>query len=295
MELKTIQLNDGSLIPKMGQGTWEMGEREDEEDLEIESIYKGIELGLRLIDTAEMYGEGGAEKVVGKAIRKAIQNGIVKRDDLYIVSKVYPFNAGKRNIFRCCENSLKRLGLEYLDLYLLHWRGSVPLRETVECMEKLVKDNKIKRWGVSNLDVEDMEELLNIPKGKNCVVNQVLYHIASREAETGLVPLQEKYGIALMAYSPLARAGTIIRDRSILRNDLLMELAKKYDCTVYQIMLAFVHAQPNVITIPKSTQINHLCANFNVLSDKIKLSREDLQRLDNEFPAPAIRRPIDMV
>ena len=295
MNLETIQLNDGSLIPKMGQGTWEMGERDDEEDLEIESLYKGIELGLRLIDTAEMYGEGGAEKVVGKAIHKAIQNNIVKREDLYIVSKVYPFNAGRRNIFRCCENSLKRMGLEYLDLYLLHWRGRVPLRETVECMEKLVKDGKIRRWGVSNLDVEDMEELLSVPNGTNCVVNQVLYHIASREAETSLMPLQEKYGIPIMAYSPLARAGTIVRNRSIFKNELLVELTKKYNCTVYQIMLAFVHAQPNVITIPKSTQVKHLCANFEVFNNKIKLSKEDLQRLDNEFPAPAVRRPIDMI
>lgn len=278
MELETLQLNDGSLIPKMGQGTWEMGEVESEEDLEIESLYKGIELGLRLIDTAEMYGEGGAEKVVGKAIRKAIDNGIVKREDLYIVSKVYPFNAGKRNIFRCCENSLKRMGLDYLDLYLLHWRGSVPLRETVECMEKLKKDKKIRRWGVSNLDVEDMEELLRIPNGSNCVVNQVLYHVASREAETSLIPLQGEYGIPIMAYSPLARAGQIIRGKSIFKNELLNELAKKYNCSVMQIMLAFVHAQPNVITIPKSTQIKHLCDNFDVLSNKIKLSKEDLQK-----------------
>jgi len=256
MKLQTIQLNDGSLIPKVGQGTWEMGEREDEEDLEVESIYKGIELGLRLIDTAEMYGEGGAERVVGKAIHKAISNGIVKREDLYIVSKVYPFNAGKKNIFRCCENSLNRLGVDYLDLYLLHWRGSVPLRETVHCMEKLVKEKKIKRWGVSNLDVEDMEELLSVPNGTNCVVNQVLYHIASREAETGLTKLQGKYGIPIMAYSPLARAGAIVRDRSLFKNELLMELAEKYNCTIYQIMLAFVHAQPNVITIPKSTKLN---------------------------------------
>lgn len=295
MELETLQLNDGSLIPKMGQGTWEMGEVESEEDLEIESLYKGIELGLRLIDTAEMYGEGGAEKVVGKAIRKAIDNGIVKREDLYIVSKVYPFNAGKRNIFRCCENSLKRMGLDYLDLYLLHWRGSVPLRETVECMEKLKKDKKIRRWGVSNLDVEDMEELLRIPNGSNCVVNQVLYHVASREAETSLIPLQGEYGIPIMAYSPLARAGQIIRGKSIFKNELLNELAKKYNCSVMQIMLAFVHAQPNVITIPKSTQIKHLCDNFDVLSNKIKLSKEDLQKIDNEFPAPAIRQPINMV
>ncbi|OUM62695.1 hypothetical protein PIROE2DRAFT_20770 [Piromyces sp. E2] len=276
MNLQSIQLNDGSFIPKIGQGTWEMGEREDEEDLEIESIYKGIELGLRLIDTAEMYGDGGAEKIVGKAIHKAINDGIVKREDLYIVSKVYPFNAGKKNIFRCCENSLNRLGVDYLDLYLLHWRGNIPLSETVYY-------------------VEDMEELLNIPNGTNCVVNQVLYHIASREAETGLTELQGKYGIPIMAYSPLARAGKIVRSRSVLKNELLMELANKYNCTVYQIMLAFVHAQPNVITIPKSTQIKHLCDNFDVLSNKIKLSQEDLQRLDDEFPAPSVRCPIDMV
>ncbi|ORY73767.1 Aldo/keto reductase [Neocallimastix californiae] len=295
MELETVQLNDGSLIPKVGQGTWEMGENEVEEEEEIESIYKGIELGIRLIDTAEMYGEGGAEKVVGKAIQKAFSNGIVKREDLYIVSKVYPFNAGKRNIFRACENSLKRLGIEYLDLYLLHWRGNVPLRETVQCMEKLVKDKKIRRWGVSNLDVEDMEELLSIPDGSNCVVNQVLYHIGSRESETSLIPLQQKYGIPIMAYSPLARAGAIVRGRSIFKNELLLELSKKYNCSIFQIMLAFVHAQPNVITIPKSTKIKHLLDNFDVFSNKIKLSREDLQKLDDEFPAPAVRRPIDMV
>jgi len=295
MELESIQLNDSSLIPKMGQGTWEMGENESEEEEEVESIYKGIELGLRLIDTAEMYGEGGAEKVVGKAIKKAFDNGIVKREDLYIVSKVYPFNAGKRNIFNACENSLQRLGVEYLDLYLLHWRGRVPLHETVQCMEKLKKENKIKRWGVSNFDVEDMEELLSIPNGSNCVVNQILYHIASREGETSLMPLQNKYGIPIMAYSPLARAGKIVRGKSIFKNELLIELSKKYNCSIFQIMLAFVHAQPNVITIPKSTQIKHLLDNYDVFSNKIKLSEEDVQKLDNEFPAPTIRCPIYMV
>nr|AWI66934.1 dehydrogenase [Piromyces sp.] len=297
MTIQSIQLKDGSFIPKGGVGTWEMGENEFEEELEVESIYKSIELGVRLIDTAEMYGEGGAERVAGKAIQKAISNGIVKREDLYIVSKVYPFNAGRKNIFNSCENSIKRLGVGYLDLYLLHWRGRIPLKETVSCMEQLVKEKKIRRWGVSNFDVEDMEELLSIRNkdnekiGENCVVNQVLYHIASREADTELI----KFGIPLMAYSPLARAGTIVRQGSIFKNKLLLKLKEKYNCTIFQIMLAFVHSKPNVITIPKSTHINHLCENYDVLSDKIKLSEEDLKLLDEEFPAPTERRPIDMI
>ena len=177
-----VRLKDGALMPKLGQGTWFLGEDKSKEQDEIKSIKIGIENNMTLIDTAEMYGEGLAEELVGKAIKG------YDREKLFLVSKVYPHNAGRRNIFRSCENTLKRMGVEYLDLYLLHWRGAVPLSETVECMEELVKKGKIKRWGVSNFDIDDMKELMTVKDGDKCVVNQVLYHLGSRGIEYSLYP-----------------------------------------------------------------------------------------------------------
>lgn len=191
-----VRLKDGALMPKLGQGTWFLGEDKSKEQDEIKSIKIGIENNMTLIDTAEMYGEGLAEELVGKAIKG------YDREKLFLVSKVYPHNAGRRNIFRSCENTLKRMGVEYLDLYLLHWRGAVPLSETVECMEELVKKGKIKRWGVSNFDIDDMKELMTVKDGDKCVVNQVLYHLGSRGIEYSLYPWMKEHNIPVMAYLP---------------------------------------------------------------------------------------------
>lgn len=173
MEKRLVTLPDGTAMPCIGQGTWHMGESPKGETEEIKALQLGIDLGMKLIDTAEMYGNGQAERVVGQAIKG-------RRDDVFLVSKVYPHHAGLNNIRSACENSLERLGVDHLDLYLLHWRGRVPLEETVEGMERLRKEGKIVRWGVSNFDVDDMEELWNTHQGQNCATNQVLYHLGSR-------------------------------------------------------------------------------------------------------------------
>ncbi len=190
---RTVTLRDGAVVPAIGEGTWYLGEHRDRAVAEKESLTAGVEAGMTLIDTAEMYGEGLAEELVGRTISD------MDRDKLFIVSKVYPHHAGRNHIFTSCENSLRRMKTDYMDLYLLHWRGRVPLSETVECMEELVKEGKIRRWGVSNFDTEDMEELWSVPNGKNCAVNQVLYHVASRGIEYDLLPWMRDHHVALMA------------------------------------------------------------------------------------------------
>ncbi|MCP1223431.1 aldo/keto reductase [Sebaldella sp. S0638] len=204
---RNVILRDGGQVNAIGQGTWRMGEKHSEKLKEVKVLRLGIDLGMTLIDTAEMYGSGGAEEITGEAVK-----GI--RDKVFVVSKVYPQNADKKRAVLSCENSLKRLGTDYIDLYLLHWRGSVPLHETVDVMEQLVKDGKIKRWGVSNFDVKDMEELWKIPKGSNCAVNQVLYHLGSRGIEYDLLPWCRGKGLPVMAYCPVAQGG-------VLREELL--------------------------------------------------------------------------
>ena len=188
---------------KLGIGTWKMGEIPKNKNEEIASIRYALENGIRLIDTAEMYGNGNSEKLIAESIKD------FDREKLYLVSKVLPSNAGEKNIFKSCENSLKNLNVDYLDLYLLHWRGSIPFEETIRCMEKLKKEGKIKNWGVSNMDIDDMQELLSIPNGKNCLVNQVLYHLASKGIEYSLKPLTDKNHITTMAYCPIAQGGRL--------------------------------------------------------------------------------------
>lgn len=190
-----MTLPDGTTIPCLGQGTWYMGEKPKRKAEEIKALQLGIELGMKLIDTAEMYGNGDSERLVGEAIKG-------RRDDVFLVSKVYPHNSGMDKIKIACENSLKRLGTDHLDLYLLHWRGRVPLEETIEGMERLRKEGKILRWGVSNFDTDDMEELWNTPNGSNCSTNQVLYHLGSRGIDFDLLPWQRVHHMPIMAYSP---------------------------------------------------------------------------------------------
>ncbi len=192
--MKTVILKDGTPVPAVGQGTWFMGEKPSRRKDEIAALRWGIENGMNLIDTAEMYGDGASEELVGEAIAP------YEREKLFLVSKVYPWNAGRAHIFRSCEDSLKRLGTSYLDMYLLHWRGSVPLHETVECMEELVSNGLIRRWGVSNLDYDDMEELYDIHNGDHCQTDQVLYHLGSRGTERKLQPWLKQHDIPLMAY-----------------------------------------------------------------------------------------------
>lgn len=280
----TITLKDGTAVTKMGQGTWNMGDSTATRDEEIAALRLGVELGMNLIDTAEMYGDGRSEEMVGEAIR-----GI--RDQVFLVSKVHPQNAGLDRITRSCEESLKRLGTDHLDLYLLHWRGKVPLEETVKGMEQLVASGKIARWGVSNLDTADMKELLRIPGGDRCAVNQVLYHLGSRGIEHELLPWQRTHKIPVMAYSPLAQAGTL--RKGVTENETVREIAANHGATPLQIMLAWSIREGDIIAIPKASSRKHVTE--NAAAAKIRLSEEECWKLDDAFPQPAWKVPLDMI
>jgi diketogulonate reductase-like aldo/keto reductase len=283
--MKSVVLPDGEHVPVLGQGTWRMGENKKSHADEVAALRLGIELGMTLIDTAEMYGEGAAEKVVADAIEG-------QRDRVFIVTKVYPHNATRAELPKACERSLKRLRIEAIDLYLLHWRErNTRLAETVETFEKLRSAGKIKRWGVSNFDVDDMEELLDIENGSGCAADQVLYNLENREIELDLLPLlanqQLQITCLVMAYSPVGHG------RGLLENKTLNEIAKRHDATPAQIALAWVLCQPNVIAIPKASDKNHV--RDNARSIEIELTKEDLANLDREFPPPKSKKSLPML
>ncbi len=282
--MKYCTLKDGTLLPVLGQGSWYLGERKDTREAEGRALRAGIEAGMTLLDTAEMYGEGAAESLIGGILP------YYKRQDLFLVSKVYPHNAGRRHIFHSCEESLRRLNTDYLDLYLLHWRGSIPLRETVACMEELVSQGKIRRWGVSNFDTDDMEELFRIPGGSHCAVNQVLYHIASRGIEYDLLPWMRDHGVTLMAYCPLAQGGRL--SRNLLQHPVLSKIAEQHGVTVPQVLLSFVIRDGHTIAIPRTGNADH--TRQNSLAAELCLSEEDLARLEEAFPAPTAKTPLDV-
>lgn len=279
-----LKTRSGKPVGIIGQGTWLLGENTNFETAEINTLKTGINYGMNLIDTAEMYANGGAELMTGKAISEA------SREDLYLVSKVYPWNAGKDKIFISCEESLARLATDYLDLYLLHWRGTVSLSETVESMEILKKQGKIRQWGVSNFDISDMEELYQIKDGKNCVVNQVLYHLGSRGVEYSLLPWMERNNILMMAYCPLAQDGRL--KSNLINNDRVNQIAKNHNATPHQILLAFLCSKQGVLPIPRTSRPNHAIENAKAM--KITLSHEELKVLDTEFPPPTSKMPLDI-
>jgi diketogulonate reductase-like aldo/keto reductase len=292
--MKTAALPDGERVPVLGQGTWGMGEKKSTHAEEVAALRLGIDLGMTLIDTAEMYGEGGAEKVVADAI-----DG--QRDRVFVVTKVYPHNASRTELPKACERSLKRLRVNIIDLYLLHWRQRTPpLEETVETFEKLRSAGKIKRWGVSNFDVDDMLELSAIWTDSSrgelafpCAANQVLYNLEHREIEFDLLPLftsnikpQTSY-IPVMAYSPVGHG------RGLLENKTLKKIAKRHDATSVQIALAWVLRQPGMIAIPKASNEKHV--RDNARSIGITLTKEDLVELDQEFPPPKSKKSLPML
>ena len=281
--MKTVRLNDGTVIPALGQGTWEMGEDPVKHDQELAALRYGIEHGMTLIDTAEMYGEGKSEQLVGEAIRG------YDRSKLYLVSKVYPWNAGREHIFTSCEQSLKRLGTNYLDLYLLHWRGDIPLQETVSCMEELVQHGLIRHWGVSNFDVSDMDELM-AAGGRNCVTDQVLYHLGSRGVEYDLVPWLKKHGMLTMSYSPLVR--TVELRKRIVTHPSVKKVAADYHMTETQVMLAFLIHDPTVFAVPKASTIEHVKMNCAVLD--VELGESEYAMLSDAFPVPDHKVELDM-
>lgn len=284
VEKKKVILPDGTKVSALGQGTWYMGENSRRKEEEIKTLKLGLELGMNLIDTAEMYGEGLSEELISNVIDSC-------RKDVFLVSKVYPHNAGINSIVKACENSLKRLKTDYLDLYLLHWRGRVPLEETIEGMELLKKQGKVLRWGVSNFDTDNMEELYHSVNGENCAVNEVLYHIASRGIEFDLLPWQRKNNIPTMAYCPLAQGGSL--ERNMLGNATLNQIAKEHDVKPLQIALAWTIRENDIISIPKASKVEHVIENAKAAS--IILSHNDIERLDQVFKKPNRKMPLDIV
>ena len=275
----------GQSVGPIGQGTWYLGEDPSLFPEEYKALRTGVEAGMNLIDTAEMYGDGAAEELVGFSIQG------MDRSKLFLVSKVYPFNAGQRHIFTSCEDSLRRMKTDYLDLYLLHWRGSIPLRETVECMEELKAKGRIREWGVSNLDTADMQELFAQPDGTHCAAEQVLYNVRSRGIEYDLLPLMQQHQIPVMAYCPLAQAGQL--RRGLMRHPTLQALAGQHHATVPQIMLAFLLARPGVIPIPRTGRAEHTLQNARAA--EIRLSAEELALLDKAFAPPQRKVRLEIV
>ncbi|MEM7749638.1 MAG: aldo/keto reductase [Pseudomonadota bacterium] len=268
--MRTVKLPDGETVQALGLGTWHMGERSSEHDREVNALKAGMDLGMTLIDTAEMYGEGGAEEVVGDAIQG-------RRDNVFIVSKVYPHNASRTGAIAACERSLKRMRIETIDLYLLHWRGGVPLSETVEAFEQLKSEGKIRHWGVSNLDAGDMDELHNVESGNNCATNQVLYHLGERGIEWDLLPDCAAAKIPVMAYSPLGQG-------AILFEPTLQQIGDKHGATPAAVAIAWVMRHEHVIAIPKSSDAERV--RQNAAASDLKLDAEDLALLEDVFPPP---------
>ncbi|MET0170821.1 MAG: aldo/keto reductase [Agrobacterium vaccinii] len=278
-ELPTVSLPSGKSIPALGLGTWNMGEASASAAQEIASICKAVELGMRVIDTAEMYADGRSEEIVGQAI-----DGL--RDETFLVSKVYPFNASAQGTIEACERSLKRLGTDRLDLYLLHWRGSHPLEETVAAFERLKTDGKILDWGVSNFDTDDMEELFSVPDGRNCAANQILYNLSRRGPEYDLVPWCQHHGVPVMAYSPIEQG-------RLLSNHELIRVAKAYQATPAQVALAFLLDRDSVIPIPKTANVERVVENLGAI--ELEITEEDWAALDAAFPPPTEKRQLEML
>jgi diketogulonate reductase-like aldo/keto reductase len=260
-------------------GTWHMGERASSRAAEVAALRLGLDLGLNLVDTAEMYGDGGAERVVGEAIAG-------RRDQVFVVSKFYPHHAERRKLLAACDASLAQLGIDTLDLYLLHWRGPVPLAETVATLEELVSQGKIRRWGVSNFDVDDMEALVSVPGGDRVSANQVLYNLARRGIEFDLLPWCEKRGIRVMAYSPLDEG-------HLMRHPVVADAGERLGVPPSQVALAWLLRRPGLIVIPKASNPAHVRDNH--AASKLALDDETLRMLDVAFPAPRRKRPLEMI
>ncbi|ODU81788.1 MAG: aldo/keto reductase [Novosphingobium sp. SCN 63-17] len=267
--MKTIRFPDGTAVPALGQGTWMMAENPARRNDEIAALREGVELGMTLIDTAEMYGEAIA--------------GL--RDKVFLVSKAYPHHASARLLRRSCEASLKRLGTDHLDLYLLHWRGAVPLGETVEAMERLVEAGLIARWGVSNLDMDDMEELIDAG-GNSCATDQILYNLTRRAPELNLLPWLADRSMPVMAYSPVEQG-------RLLSHKTLAEVARRHEASPARIALAWLLSRPSILPIPKAGSVRHV--QDNRAAADLKLSDEDIAQLERSFPRPTARRGLEML
>jgi len=273
--VNTVQLPSGNRMPVLGQGTWGMGEQRARRSAEVKALQRGLDLGMNLIDTAEMYGEGGAEEVVAEVMAD-------RRAEVYLVSKVYPHNAGRRSAIEACERSLRRLKTDYLDLYLLHWPGSIPLDETVEAFRQLKEEGKIRDYGVSNFDTDDMEEVFSVPGGEGVVTNQVLYNLLRRGIEWDLLPWCRQHAMPIMAYSPIENSGK--GQRAILENPVVEAIARSLNVTPAQVALAWLLHQEGVVVIPKASSEAHVRENRGAFD--IRLTGEQRKELDRAFPPP---------
>ena len=275
-----VTLPGGEAVPALGQGTWHMGENRRRAAEEAASLRLGIELGLTLIDTAEMYGQGGAEEVVAEATKGG-------RENLFIVSKVYPHNASRAGVAAACERSLKRLRTDHIDLYLLHWRGAIPLAETLAGFRQLQSDGKIRHYGVSNFDRRDLEEWAALDNGGTIAANQILYNLARRGPEWEVIPWCRQRQVAIMAYTPLDQGG------NMLRHHALIEIARRHRATQAQIALAWLLRRDGTIVIPKASRAEHVRDNCGALD--IELSEDDLAGIDRAFPPPKERTRLGML
>jgi diketogulonate reductase-like aldo/keto reductase len=278
LSMPTVRLPSGERIPALGQGTWRMGEDLAERDDELRSLRLGLELGLTLIDTAEMYANGAAEELVADAIEG-------RRDEVFLVTKVLPMNATRNGTKEACRRSLRRLRTDWIDLYLLHWRGQLPLAGTVEAFTELKAAGVIRHWGVSNFDAVDLAELITVAGGDQVETDQVLYNLSRRQAELELLPWCRDWGMPVMAYSPIDRG-------ALVENDVVVEIAEKHRATTAQVALAWVLRQEGVCAIPKASIPEHVCENTRAL--ELPLDNEDLRLLDEEFPPPSGPAPLDL-
>ncbi len=283
--MNTVTLPDGETRPALGLGTWRMGEAARERRAEVAAVRSAIEMGYRVIDTAEMYGEGAAEEIVGEAVAAALRAGTVTREQLFIVSKVYPHNASRSGTIAACERSRKRLGLDTIDLYLLHWRGQHALDDTLAAFEALRSLGRIRHWGVSNFDRDDMVELAAVPDGARCAANQVCYSLGERGAGFDLLPWLQHRGVPLMAYCPIDQ-GRLARDKT------LREIGARHGASAAQVALAWVIGQPGAMAIPKAVRESHLRENLGAAS--LQLTRADLIEIDAHFAPPRQRTPLAM-
>jgi diketogulonate reductase-like aldo/keto reductase len=277
--MRYVELRSGQAMPVLGQGTWKFGERRERRGDEIAALRCGLDLGIGLIDTAEMYGEGGAEEIVGEAIAG-------RRDEVFLVSKVYPHNAARNGVVAACERSLKRLKTDRIDVYLLHWRGAVPLSETLAGFAALLEQGKIGSFGVSNFDLSDMEELSALPGGNAATTNQILYNPTRRGSERELLPWCRKHGVPVMAYSPVEQG-------RMLSNKTLQRLAAARGCSAAQFVIAWVLRQDGVVAIPKAARLEHVRENAAALD--IVLTEEEVAAFEREFPPPKRKVPLEML
>lgn len=283
--MRFVRLPTDEEVPALGLGTYRMGESKRTRAAEIAAVESALQIGYRLIDTAEMYGNGGAEEVVGAAVRSAITAGSVRRVELTIVSKVLPTNASAAGVRHACERSVERLGLDQIDLYLLHWRGSVPLAETVDAFEELRAAGRIRHWGVSNFDTSDMRQLWKLPKGPACIANQIYYSATRRGAEFDLLPWQRDNGVIAMAYSPI--------DLGALATDKTFEaVGRRHSVSAAAAALAWTMRSPDVIAIPMSVKEPHLRENYRAA--QLQLTAEDLAEIDARHPAPKRKQSLAM-